>query len=100
MLRPHSKGDDETDEDTDPQGGPSRLTVAEARQFARFRASQRQEHHEHRAPAIANLGGNDHREEPRANEAGSNATQAPLATGGGVPHHLRGTTHPHLWALT
>jgi hypothetical protein len=52
------------------------LTIAGGNGLQDFRASQQQEHHKHGAPTIANLEGDDHRKEPRANEAGSNAAQA------------------------
>jgi hypothetical protein len=60
----------------DPQGGPPQSTVAGGEGLQDFHASQQQEHHKHGAPAIANLEGDDHRREPRADKAGSNAAQA------------------------
>ncbi len=56
--------------------GVGQATAAEGQRFARFLASQQQKPQEHDVLAINNVAGNERCEEPRADEAGSNAAQA------------------------
>ncbi len=67
------------------------INRSRGRRFARFCVSQRQEHHEHGASAIANLEGEDHRKEPQADKAGSNAAQAQGETNTPAPRSNRST---------